>query len=163
MMEQESPNPLPGASLPFLRKIQAQSDAVQKRRADVEERSAGRGCIGHVVAFVGEILGCGKHLQIACEVTPNLQIHRVEAAQGVQVLVVVELVAHEPSLYAQHEPRWIPVASFPGEDIARNLRHSKPQQRNFSRRYRVIDDGCCCELDRKSTRLNSSHLGISYA
>src|SRR5690606_3220238 len=45
-------------------------------------------------------------------------------------------------------------------DLAQVVRFD-PQQRNVGRR--IAADDLCVELDRKSTRLNSSHVKISYA
>src|SRR6202011_5264205 len=79
----------------FCGKSQPQSDAIQNRWPDVEQRSTGDWRICHVVALVQNIFGGGKDFQIARHVTSDLQIHRVEAAERVEILIVIELVRSE--------------------------------------------------------------------
>src|ERR1700733_4561865 len=148
MIEWRLPKLVSATQLLFLGgKIQAQSNTIENRRPNVEQRSTGRvRRIVHIVALVSEIFGGGEDFEIAREVAPNLQIHGIEATQRILILIVVELIAHEAALYAEHDARRVPIAGFPGEYISRNLRDLISQQRDFSGRHRVVDNRCRREL-----------------
>src|SRR5208282_1734968 len=128
--ETQEPDRVPVAGcrpvwLPFCGKVQTKSNPVEDGRANIDY-----GCARHLVTLVEQILGSGKYFEVPCEGATHLQVHGVEAIQRKLVLVVIELLAHETSLQAEQKPRRIPVASFPGEDIARDLRYLQAYQRD---------------------------------
>src|SRR5439155_15341589 len=52
---------------------------------------------------------------------------------------------------------------MPAEEIIFGVRVSRIHMRSFKEKKRLSFLGGVCALDRKSTRLNSSHVAISYA
>src|SRR5581483_7896729 len=126
-------------SWPFWRKIQAHADSIENGRAEIEQGDAVERRIGDVIALVQDIFGSGENLQVAREISPDLQVHAIGATQGIAVLVVVKLIADEAALQAQQQAGRIPVTGFPREHILRNLGDSISQQRDFARWDSVVD------------------------
>src|SRR3954471_5479349 len=105
------------------RKIDAEADTVKDRWPDIEERSSGCRRICDLVALVEQILSGRENLEVARQVSTDLQVHDIKVAQWKQVLVIIELIADEAPLNAEYEMGRIPITGFPREGVPGHLSH----------------------------------------
>src|SRR4051794_15957335 len=86
-------------SVSFRGEVHAKTEAVKDGRPNVEKGTRRCRSIGDFVAIVEQVLGGSEDLQVVREILSDLQIHGVEPAQWILVLIIVKLVPDKASLH----------------------------------------------------------------